>query len=141
LLYLLYQVLGIALLCFVDHNSITNYGGNSKTCQDDSIVLLITNLVFISCTKNVDICNSANANYRLGGTWLHAMTLDCIRKHSATFQGIRLHSKAFGSIPRDLTSTRIDWAWRAHMSQQIGKVDSGLALQSTKNTEWNKGCR
>jgi hypothetical protein len=38
-------------MCFIDHDSITNYGGNSKTYQDDNIVVLITNAVFKSFTK------------------------------------------------------------------------------------------
>jgi hypothetical protein len=50
--------------------------------------------------NNVDICNSANDNYRLGGTRLHSMALGCILWHLVEFQGTRLHSKAFGYITR-----------------------------------------
>jgi hypothetical protein len=64
-------------------------------------------------------------------TILDFVALDCIPRHSPPFHGIRLHSKALGSIPRDSTLTQIDWAWRDIMSRQIGKVDWGLGLQST----------
>jgi hypothetical protein len=82
----------IALLCFVDHDGITNCGGNLETCHDN-IVVLITNVVFKSFKNNVDIWNSANDNFILGGTRLHSKALSCIPRHSLPFQGTRLHSQ------------------------------------------------
>jgi hypothetical protein len=87
-------VLIIALLCFVHHDGITNCGGNSETCQEDNIVVLITNVVFISCTKTTLIYAIAQM------TILHLVALGYIPWHSAVLQGTRLHFKAFGYIPR-----------------------------------------
>jgi hypothetical protein len=43
----------IIQMCFVDHDFLTNYLGNSETCQDDNIAMLFTNVVFISCAKTM----------------------------------------------------------------------------------------
>jgi hypothetical protein len=135
---------------------------NSENYPDDSIAVLLMSVVFISCTKNsVDICNSANDNHRLGGTqmysmalgciprvWasfegsrLHSKALDSIRRHWAAFQRIQLYSNALGNISRDSTLTQINWAWRVHMSQQIGKEDWGLGLQSSPNHQLKQRLR
>jgi hypothetical protein len=86
-------VLIIALLCFVHHDGITNCGGNLETCQDDTIVLFIMNVVFISYIKTMLICAITQM------TILDLVTLDCIPWHSAAFEVTRLDSKAFSSIP------------------------------------------
>jgi hypothetical protein len=97
-------ILIIALLSFVDHDGIANYGCHVKTCSRN-------------CTmykNNVLICISADDNYRLGG--------------------IQLHFKTLGCILRNPTWTQIDWAWRAHMSRQISNVRWRLGLKGTQKT-------
>jgi hypothetical protein len=47
------QVLKIALLCLVDHECITNCLVNWEACQEDSIAMLFTNVVFKSSKNNV----------------------------------------------------------------------------------------
>jgi hypothetical protein len=102
------------------------------------------NVVFISCTKIVLIytiaqmtiidlvvlrCIPWHSGYipRLSasfeGSQLHSKAVGSIRRQSAAFEGIQLNSNALGNIPRDSTFTRINKAWRNHMSRQIGKVD------------------
>jgi hypothetical protein len=67
---------------------------NSETCQDDSIVVLFMNIVFISCTKTILIYAIAHM------TIIDFVVLGCIPWHSAAFQGSLHHSKAVGYIPR-----------------------------------------
>jgi hypothetical protein len=66
----------------------TNCDGNSETCQDDIIVVLITNVVFISCTKTKLIYAIEQM------TILDLVVLGRNPRHPAAFQGIWLHSKA-----------------------------------------------
>jgi hypothetical protein len=73
-----------------------------ETCQDDNIVVLFTNIVFISYIKTMLIYAIAQM------TIIDLVALGCIPWHSVAFQGIRLYYKALRSIPRDSTSTRID---------------------------------
>jgi hypothetical protein len=87
-------ILIIAVMCFVDHNGIKNDGDNSETCQDDIIAGLFKNIVFISYTKTMLIYTTVQM------TIIDLVVLGCTPWHSAAFQGTRLHSKAFSSIPR-----------------------------------------
>jgi hypothetical protein len=83
-------------------NGITNFGDNLETCQDDNIVVLYTNIVFISCRKIMLIYVIAQIII------IDLVALGCIPWHSAVYQGTRLYYKALCSIPRDSTLTRID---------------------------------
>jgi hypothetical protein len=95
-------ILIIVLLSFVDHDGIVNYGCHVKTSSRN----------YTMDKNNVLICISADDNYRLGGIRMHSKTLDC--------------------IPRNPTWTRIDWAWRVHMSWQIGNVGWRFGLKGTQ---------
>jgi TPP-dependent trihydroxycyclohexane-1,2-dione (THcHDO) dehydratase len=67
------------------------------------------------------------------------VALGCIPWLSTAFQGIQLYYKALGSIPRDSTSTRIDWAWRAIWVGNSARQVEGNDCIVHKNLEWNKG--
>jgi hypothetical protein len=83
-------------------DDITNFGGNSETFQDDNIVVLYTNIVFISCRKTMLIYAIAQM------TIIDLVALSCIPWHSVVYQGTRLYYEALISIPRDSTLTQID---------------------------------
>jgi hypothetical protein len=89
-------ILIIALLSFVDHDGIPNYGCHTKTSSQK----------YTTYKNNVLICISADDNYSLGGTRMHSKTLRCIPRHMATFQVTQLHSKELDCIPRNAT-----WTW------------------------------
>jgi hypothetical protein len=109
-------ILIIALLTFVDHDGIANYGCHMKTSSRN----------YTMYKNNVLICISADDNYRLGGTQMHSWW------HSNAFQDTLMHFKRVSCIPWNPTWTRIDWAWRAHMSWQISNVGWRLGLKGTQ---------
>jgi hypothetical protein len=95
------------------------------TCNSFFIVLISKTTTFTYEIKHL---------YLLTQTLLLSITSNTIfsihyTKNIANYSAL---SKALGCISRNPTWTRIDWAWRAHMSRQISNVVWQLGLKGAQ---------